>query len=104
MHELQVRGYRTWFGARSARLTTASADHRARLSDAVCACLRADLDNLKGSTVDALSDAVENAEVMLSCISLAYKESASESTKAIRCRIARLTQCSSCVQIVGSQL
>ena len=27
--------------------------------------------------VDAMSDAVDNAEVMLSCISLAYKESAS---------------------------
>ena len=37
-----------------------------------------DLDNMKGSTVDAMSDAVDNAEVMLSCISLAYKESASE--------------------------
>ena len=33
---------------------------------------------MKGSTVDAMSDAVDNAEVMLSCISLAYKESASE--------------------------
>jgi hypothetical protein len=31
-----------------------------------------------GSTVDAMSDAVDNAEVMLSCISLQYKESASE--------------------------
>lgn len=41
-------------------------------------CLRTDLDNLKGSTVDAMSDAVDNAEVMLSCISLKYKESASE--------------------------
>jgi hypothetical protein len=37
-----------------------------------------DLDNMKGSTVDAMSDAVDNAEVMLSCISLAYKESASK--------------------------
>jgi hypothetical protein len=30
--------------------------------------------------VDAMSDAVDNAEVMLSCISLAYKESASKDT------------------------
>ena len=37
-----------------------------------------DIDNMKGSTVDAMSDAVDNAEVMLSCISLAYKESASK--------------------------
>ena len=28
--------------------------------------------------VDAMSDAVDNAEVMLSCINLLYKESASE--------------------------
>jgi hypothetical protein len=28
--------------------------------------------------VDAMSDAVDNAEVMLSCISLTYKESASK--------------------------
>ena len=31
---------------------------------------------MKGSTVDAMSDAVDNAAVMLSCISLEYKESA----------------------------
>ena len=31
---------------------------------------------MKGSTVDAMSDAVDNAAVMLSCLSLAYKESA----------------------------
>jgi hypothetical protein len=30
---------------------------------------------MKGSTVDAMSAAVDDAEVMLSCISLAYKES-----------------------------
>jgi len=76
VNELQVRGYRTWF----------------------------DLDNMKGSTVDAMSgkytrnpavacdesifsdrllaitDAVDNAVVMLSGISLAYKESASKHT------------------------
>ena len=31
---------------------------------------------MKGSTVDAMGDAVDNAEVMLFCVSLAYKESA----------------------------
>ena len=31
---------------------------------------------MKGSTIDAMSDAVDNAEVMLFCVSLAYKESA----------------------------
>jgi hypothetical protein len=30
---------------------------------------------MKGSTVDSMSLAVDTAEVMLSCISLAYKES-----------------------------
>ena len=35
-----------------------------------------DLDNMKGSTMDAMSLAVDNAAVMISCISLAYKESA----------------------------
>eukprot|EP01052_Picozoa_sp_SAG31_P038851 SAG31_NODE_5268_length_2641_cov_1.748230_3_plen_138_part_00 len=48
--ELQARGFRTWF----------------------------DLEDMKGSTVDSMSDAVDNADVMLSCISLAYKESASK--------------------------
>ena len=31
---------------------------------------------MKGSTVDAMSDAIEGAEVMLYGVSLAYKESA----------------------------
>ena len=31
---------------------------------------------MKGSTVDAMSDAVDNAEVILFCVSLEYKESA----------------------------
>ena len=37
----------------------------------------ADLQDMKGkgSTVDSMSLAVDTAEVMLSCISLAYKES-----------------------------
>ena len=48
VNELQARGFRTWF----------------------------DLHNMKGSTVDSMSDAVDNAAVMLASISLAYKESA----------------------------
>ena len=40
--------------------------------------MRADLDNMKGSTVDAMSAAIDNAAVMVFCISLAYKESSSE--------------------------
>ena len=45
---LKRRGYRTWF----------------------------DLTNMKGSTMDAMSDAIEGADVMLYGVSLAYKESA----------------------------
>ena len=32
--------------------------------------------NMKGSTMDAMSDAIEGADVMLYGVSLAYKESA----------------------------
>ena len=35
-----------------------------------------DLTNMKGSVMDAMSEAVEGAEVMLFGVSLAYKESA----------------------------
>ncbi len=35
-----------------------------------------DLTNMKGSTMDAMSDAIEGADVMLYSVSLAYKESA----------------------------
>ena len=45
---LIARGYATWF----------------------------DLTNMKGSTMDAMSDAIERADVMLYGVSLAYKESA----------------------------
>ena len=45
---LIARGYATWF----------------------------DLLNMKGSTMDAMSDAIEGADVMLYGVSLAYKESA----------------------------
>ena len=45
---LIARGYATWF----------------------------DLTNMKGSTMDAMSDAIEGADVMLYGVSLKYKESA----------------------------
>ena len=84
VNELQVRGYRTWFGAHRSRLLTLM--HRAvdlSPQPLTLACARvSDLDNMKGSTVDSMSDAIDNAEAMLSCISLAYKESASEQTSA----------------------
>ena len=49
MNELLIaRGYATWF----------------------------DLTNMKGSTMDAMSDAIEGADVMLYGVSLRYKESA----------------------------
>ena len=35
-----------------------------------------DLTNMKGSTMDAMSDAIEGADVMLYGVSLRYKESA----------------------------
>ena len=35
-----------------------------------------DLTNMKGSTMDAMSEAIEGADVMLYGVSLAYKESA----------------------------
>ena len=35
-----------------------------------------DLTNMKGSTMDAMSDAIEGADVMVYGVSLAYKESA----------------------------
>ena len=35
-----------------------------------------DLTNMKGSTMDAMSDAIEGADVMLYGVTLAYKESA----------------------------
>ena len=48
---LIARGYATWF----------------------------DLTNMKGSTMDAMSDAIEGADVMLYAVSLKYKESANVS-------------------------
>lgn len=78
VNELQARGFRTWF----------------------------DLDNMKGSIVDSMSDAVDNADVMLSCISLAYKESASKLlenwSRADRLRVS--DRALSCLQTVGWKL
>lgn len=37
-----------------------------------------DLDDMSGSVIDAMSLAIEGAECMLLCLSLAYKESASK--------------------------
>jgi hypothetical protein len=48
VRSLQARGYAVWF----------------------------DLDCMKGSTMDAMSHAVDNAAAMLFGVSLAYKESA----------------------------
>ena len=41
-----------------------------------------DLTNMKGSTMDAMSDAIEGADVMLYGVSLRYKESANVSQTA----------------------
>ena len=40
--------------------------------------------NMKGSTMDAMSDAIEGADVMLYGVSLAYKESANCRMEAVR--------------------
>ena len=40
-----------------------------------------DLTNMKGSTMDAMSDAIEGADVMLYAVSLRYKESANVRTR-----------------------
>ena len=45
---LQARRYQTWF----------------------------DVENIKGSTIDAMSDAIDNAAVIVFCVTLKYKESA----------------------------
>ena len=49
VRSLQTRGYLVWF----------------------------DVDMMKGSTVDAMSDAIDNADVMLYAVSEQYKESSS---------------------------
>ena len=45
-----------------------------------------DLTNMKGSTMDAMSDAIEGADVMLYGVSLAYKESANCRMEAVSVR------------------
>ena len=72
---LIARGYVTWFDLTNMKGSFASLAHlNARLrADSFCyAC--------SGSTMDAMSDAIEGADVMLYGVSLAYKESANVST------------------------
>ncbi len=69
--ELQQRGYRMWFDLQDMKGAFCFS----------CICLLSMASSVcifVGSTVDAMSEAVDNAAVMLSCISLAYKESASK--------------------------
>ena len=68
---LMARGYLTWF----------------------------DLTNMKGSTMDAMSDAIEGAEVMLYGVSLQYKESANVRRQAKQLFMWHLSDmvCSPCV-------
>ena len=69
--------------------------------------MRADLDNMKGSTVDAMSAAIDNAAVMVFCISLAYKESSSEHTTLspdTHPPLSDFVWCRRCLQTVGSKL
>ena len=68
--------------------------------------MRADLDNMKGSTVDAMSAAIDNAAVMVFCISLAYKESSSEHTASSPDTHPPLSDIRvvPCLQTVGSKL
>ena len=62
---------------------------------------------MKGSTVDAMSAAIDNAAVMVFCISLAYKESSSEHTQPPDTHLPVLrinVWCRRCVQTAGSKL
>ena len=54
-----------------------------------------DLTNMKGSTIDAMSDAIDGAAVMLFGVSLAYKESANcrlEASCLCACRVVCIQQ------------
>eukprot|EP01050_Picozoa_sp_SAG11_P016557 SAG11_NODE_2274_length_3591_cov_3.168671_2_plen_76_part_00 len=62
------------------------------------------MDNMKGSTIDAMSLAIDNAAVMLFCISLAYKESSSESTPPTRLCFALTCGVVGVLQTAGSKL
>ena len=64
---LQTRGYVVWFGARLYSQVI--------LVPLIMTAVVADLERMKGSVVDAMSDAIDNAEVMLYAVSEAYKES-----------------------------
>eukprot|EP01048_Picozoa_sp_COSAG05_P032264 COSAG05_NODE_12257_length_475_cov_0.789894_1_plen_129_part_10 len=55
---------------------------------------------LQALQVDSMSEAIENAEVMLSCISVAYKESASEYARAPRPLYACQLHCLLCSHAV----
>ena len=68
--------------------------------------MRADLDNMKGSTVDAMSAAIDNAAVMVFCISLAYKESSSEHRQSPDTHppLSDIRVVLVCLQTVGSKL
>ena len=72
---LIARGYVTWFDLTNMKGSFASLAHlnaRLRADSFWYAC--------SGSTMDAMSDAIEGADVMLYGVSQAYKESANVST------------------------
>jgi hypothetical protein len=75
---LIARGYLTWFDLTNMkgeqRCSVASLRSTAAIGLALTGCDA-------GSTVDAMSDAIEGADVMLYGVSLAYKESANVSNK-----------------------
>lgn len=70
---LKRRGYLTWFDLTNSasRILTPLAVLRAAVSPAASLAH----DAVKGSTIDAMSDAIEGAAVMLYGVSLCYKES-----------------------------
>jgi hypothetical protein len=91
VNDLQCKGYVTWFDLHNMKVrciasfilcsaVISACVHVSMfllfLTQSVCARLSSLVAWRQGSTVDAMSDAVDNAEIMLSCISLAYKESA----------------------------
>ena len=75
---LQCRGYLTWFdltnmkGARLADNPVRLVRRSSRLAAKPGVCMT----RIAGSTMDAMSDAIEGADVMLYGVSLQYKESA----------------------------
>eukprot|EP01043_Picozoa_sp_COSAG02_P041955 COSAG02_NODE_3525_length_6615_cov_2.025629_8_plen_462_part_00 len=68
---LIARGYATWF----------------------------DVTNMKGSTMDAMSGAIEGADVMLYGVSRAYKESANVRGQAVLCFMWHISNMCSCVYV-----